>query len=159
MRHRSAERISPVTLADPVWRYLVLFQSWNQLISWGALMGATMSVVALLIWLVGDVRLIPTTLMWGLFGATWSLVLATKAQFSIRGAVISEKEEIEQMLNDCMYAEQKPMGQEKRFRQKLPTWLRWQDSDVTIVMRGGALVCTGPQLVIRRIRRALLSSC
>lgn len=156
---KPAERISPVTLPDPAWRYLLLFQSWNQLVSWSVCMGATLSVVALLIWLAGDVRLIPVTLAWGLFGGTWSLMFATKAQFSIRGVVTSEKAEIERMLNDCMYAEQKPRGQEKRFGQKLPTWLRWGDSDVTIVVRGGALVCTGPQLVIRRIRRTLLSSC
>ncbi|WEF35361.1 hypothetical protein [Pseudoduganella chitinolytica] len=122
-------------------------------------MGAALSAVAMVIWLVGDPRLIPETLAWGAFGGAWSLLFATKAQFSIRGAVGSEKAEIEKVLKDCLYTEQERVGQEKRFGQKLPAWLRWGDSDVTIVVRSGALVCTGPQLVIRRMRKVLLSSC
>lgn len=158
MKHTTSDRISQVTLPDPAWRYLVLFQSWNQVISWGGLMGATLSMVALCIWLVGDSRLIPETIAWGLSGGGWSLIFASKAQFSIRGVVTSENAELERILHECLYIEQKPRGQEKRFGQKLPSWLRWCDSDVTIVVRRGALVCTGPQLVIRRMRRKLLSS-
>lgn len=158
MKRTTSDRISHVTLPDPAWRYLVLFQSWSQVISWGGLMGATLGMVALCILLVGDFQLIPETIAWGLFGGSWSLIFATKAQFSIRGVVTSEKAEIERILYDCLYVEQKPRGQEKRFSLTLPTWLRWCDSEVTIVLRNGALVCTGPQLIIRRIRRKLVSS-
>lgn len=159
MNDTAAGRISPVTLPDPGWRYLILFQSWSQFVSWGGLMGVTLSLVALVIGLVGDARLIPETIAWGAFGGAWSLLFATKAQFSIRGAVPSEKTEIEKILTDCLYIEQQPVGQEKRFGQNQPSWLRWGDSDVTIVVRNGALVCTGPQLVIRRMRSMLLRSC
>lgn len=159
MNDTAAGRISPVTLPDPAWRYLILFQSWNQFVSWSGLMGVTLSLVALVIGLVGDSRLIQETIAWGAFGGAWSLLFATRAQFSIRGAVASEKAKIDKVLKDCLYTEQKPVGQEKRFGQKLPAWLRWSDSDVTIVVRNGALVCTGPQLVIRRMRRTLLRSC
>ncbi|WP_147952382.1 hypothetical protein [Massilia sp. YMA4] len=159
MKSAASQRISRVVLPDPVWRYLILFQSWSQLFSWAGVMGASLSLVALVIWLLGDPRLIPETIACGLLGGTWSLLFATKAQFSIRGPATSEKAEIERILTDCLYIEQKPVGQEKRFGQKLPALLRWGDSDVTIVVRSGALVCTGPQLVIRRLRSMLVRSC
>lgn len=159
MKAATSERISRVSLPDPAWRYLILFQSWNQLASWGGAMAATLSIVALVIWLIGDLRLIPETIAWGLLGGAWSLLFATKAQFSVRGAITSEEAEIERILSDFLYIQRKSMGGEKRFGQNLPTWLRWCDSDVIIVVHSGELVCTGPQLVIRRMRRTLLSSC
>ncbi|WP_181259360.1 hypothetical protein [Pseudoduganella armeniaca] len=150
-------RISRVTLPDPTWRYVVLFQSWRQFISWGGWMGGTLSVVAVLVWLVGDIRLIPQISASGLLGGAWSLLFATRAQLAVRGVVRSEEAEVERVLHDCGYVEQTAVDQEKRFVQKLPAWLRWGESDVTIAVRGESLVCTGPQLVIRRMRRALRS--
>jgi hypothetical protein len=159
MTCHASDRISSITLPDPAWRYLILFQSWRQFLSWTSLIGATMSIVAALIWLVGDVRLMSTTITAGVLGATWSLVFATKAQFSIRGAAGSETANLERIIKECWYFEHASTGQEKRFGQKLPNWLRWSESNVTIVQRGDMTVYTGPQLVIRKLRKTLLASC
>lgn len=158
MQRDAGTAVSKITLPDPYWRYLILFQSWPQFLSCTLGLAGLFSAVATLIWLFGDVRLIPVTLTGGLLGCTPSLLATGKAQFSIKAAALPEQAAAARVLEEWNYVEKNGAGQDKRFRQNLPSWLRWNESDVTIGARDGAIVYTGPQLAIRVMRKAALSA-
>jgi hypothetical protein len=149
-------RVSHIVLPDPFWRYFILFQSWEQFFSWLVATGSVIAVGAVVIWQFGDPQLIPQCAAAAFFGGAWSLIFASKAQFSIRAPTASEKVECERILKECLYVELGSTMNEKRFVQNMPRLLRWSDSDVSIVDRGGVVIFTGPQTVIRRMRRLML---
>lgn len=156
MKRNASDRISSVVLPDPVWRYLILFQSWNQFFSCAALLAIVAVITAFLLWLAGDVHMFTDLMGAALFGGVWAVVAATKAQFSIRSPTTSEKARFETMLDEWRYVMRSSSTHEKRFGQNLPRFLRWSDSDVTIVERDGKVICTGPQMLIRKMRKLVL---
>lgn len=156
MNRNASDRISAIIHPDPAWRYFILFQSWPQFISYAAIMAIVVAVASFLMWLAGDAHLIPECVGWGSFGGLWSVLAASKVQFSIRAPTTSEKATCEKMLDEWKYVKRSSTAHEKRFGQNLPRFLRWSDSDVTIVERDGVVVCTGPQMLIRRMRKLVL---
>ncbi|QGZ42084.1 hypothetical protein IP92_04464 [Pseudoduganella flava] len=158
MHSDSTNRVSQITLPDPYWRYLILFQSWTQLLSWAVAMAGVIGTVWLLIWLFGDHRLILGTLPAALVGGTPSLLFVGKARFSVSATALPEQAAAAAVLDEWNYVAVRGAGQDKQFRQKLPSWLRWTESEVTIGKRDGVIVYTGPRLLIRFMRKAALSA-
>ena len=138
------------------WRYLILFQSLPQAISWCLIVLACMVFILNVISSSGRGD-VPTLgiMVGGVAGASFSLMSVFRSQFTVRKGGDRALTEIESRLMGISYVEQDRILDKLIYRQNLPRLLRWDEGNVEIVVNGKDVVVSGPYISLRKIHSQL----
>lgn len=153
-----ASNISRLTFPQPAWRYLLLFQSWNQLQSWGcSVVAALVLISSLLTFLEPRFLTFEGMLVGAVLGSLCSVIMVLPTEFVVRprsdhlfATLKSEVEALGHVLLDSR-------TDAAVYRQKMPRYWRWDEGNVTIERVGKGLVVRGPLVIVLKVRRSLVS--
>lgn len=148
--------VSSVTFPKPAWRYLLLFQSWSQLQSWGFFVIAAVVMVNGLLGLF-DIGDLPVTaiLVGAALGALGSVIAVLPTEFLVRWSSNHPFRSLTSELEGLGYVLQAAQADTVVYRQNLPRLLRWDEGNVVIERAGDRLIVKGPLVIVKKIRHAL----
>ncbi|NHZ93557.1 hypothetical protein F2P45_31825 [Massilia sp. CCM 8733] len=150
--------ISALTYPHPLWRYLLLFQSWSQLGSWLLIvLASTLPMHALLMGQKGAPPL--AALLCGTsLGSLVSVCMVLPVRFSVASAGAASMRSLLDTLARLGSVQDRRSGASAVYLQKLPRVLRWNEGAVRIAQHRGAIVVSGPRSIVGRMRKAVLKS-
>lgn len=148
--------ISVISYPKPVWRYLLLFQSWAQFSSWIVIASLTTLLMHNVLGTLDD-RAIP---FMGLFigtmlGSLVSVFLALPAQCCVRPESGKVMRALTESLEKMQYVEVRHDDGMTIYRQNLPRILRWDESNIIIHRSGDLITISGAWFIVARLRKAL----
>lgn len=149
--------VSSVTFLKPAWRYLLLFQSWSQLQSWGFCVLAMLVLIHLFFGL-SDTHELPmlTVAMGAVLGSLSSVVMVLPATFVISACPERVVHSLTSELEVLGYVLQGSQAGTLVYRQKLPRLLRWDEGNVTIARAGDRIIVTGPLMILKKAQHFLV---
>lgn len=148
------DNISKIYFPLARWRYLVLFQSGSQAISWIVTLLGSMVLVS---YLFSDSKApLDGLLLGAAIGSSFSLMAVLPAKFTVQDDGLAVLGEIEICLLKINYIEEQRRGKKVIYRQNLPRLLRWDEGNVQIISEGNILVVMGAYMAVRKVRSSLL---
>lgn len=154
-----ASLVSKLVFPRPIWRYLLLFQSWAQMQSWGfyvtILLALMSSIFAFL-----KPRFLPVegVLIGTVLGSLVSLIMVLPAEFVVRSRSSRVFSSLTRQLEGLGYVLQDSRMDAVVYRQKLPRYLRWDEGNVTIKLSGDRYVVKGAMSIVIKVRHSLISN-
>lgn len=149
--------ISEISFPLKFWRYFILFQSANQMISWVIALIFSMVIIIYLSSLDPNSKAPLSALLWGGgIGSTFSLMAVFPVRFSVRDDGLHVLGEIEVRLLKINYVEESHMGDEIIYRQNLPRFLRWDEGNLKIKKEKNIFIVSGAYVGIRKLRKSLM---
>ncbi|MES2016237.1 MAG: hypothetical protein V4484_07045 [Pseudomonadota bacterium] len=160
MSHPKNSAFSVSAIAYPLakWRYFLLFQSWSQLQSYLViLLCCTLAIQGLAY--ASKARIMPIGLLLAgmAVGGLAAVMAALRAQFTVTPASEDAVRRLVTEVECARYVEQGAQGNAIIYRQNLPRWLRWNESNIAVARDGDRLVVSGPVAALKRIRAHLLA--
>lgn len=155
-REKISARISPISYPHPLWRYVLIFQSWSQLGSW--LIIVLLSTL-LMYGFVGGLKEPPPVegLLFGVaLGSLISVFMVVPAQFKITANCMDSIGDLFGVLKGLHYVESHRTPDAVVYRQKLPRFLRWREGEMVIRRNAECIVINGPRAVLGRVRAELI---
>lgn len=151
--------VSEIALPSPVWRYLLLFQTWSQFQSWCVIVAVATLFIQGLVFITNTAPL-PTMgiLVGAALGSLVSVFLVFPARFVVSPITEEVLGHITTSIEEVRYIQQSSEGDVAVFRQDLPRWLRWNEGDIAIVRENNEIVISGPLAILRNIRRSILNA-
>lgn len=148
------DNISKIYFPLKRWRYLVLFQSRSQAISWIVTLLFSMVLIS---YLFSDPDVPLDGLIVGaVIGASFSLMAVLPAKFTIQDDGLAVLGKIEICLLKMNYIEEQRFSKKVIYRQNLPRLLRWNEGNVKIISEGNILIVIGAYIAVRKVRSSLL---
>lgn len=151
----AAPSVSDVTFPHPAWRYLLLFQSWQQLRSWGLRVLVALVLVNYLL-TFANAGLRHAVLAGAVLGSLPSVVMALPTRFVVSACPDRVVRTLASELEALGYVSQGSRAGVALYRQNLPRLLRWDERNVRIERAGDRLIVTGPFMILKKARRFLL---
>jgi cadmium resistance protein CadD (predicted permease) len=153
----NAPGVSSVTFPKPAWRYLLLFQSWSQLQSWGVCVLAMLVLIHLFFGL-SDTHELPmqTVAMGAVLGSLASVVMVLPSTFVVSACPERVVHALTSELEVLGYVLQGSQAGTLVYRQKLPRLLRWDEGNVTIARAGDRIIVTGPLMILKKAQHFLV---
>jgi hypothetical protein len=149
--------VSSMTFPKPVWRYLLLFQSWSQFQSWGCCVLAMTVLMYFLFGLSAASALpIQAAALGAVLGSLASVVMVLPTTFVVRACPERVVHSLTSELEAQGYVLLVSRADTVIFRQKLPRLLRWDEGNVTIERVGDRVVVTGPLVILKKARHFLV---
>lgn len=151
--------ISCLRFPEPIWRYLLLFQSWGQLQSWTVLILAMALVVNGVIILTESQTLpLEGTVIGAALGSLCSLFMVLPTEFELKHCSIQLFESVESELESLGYARRDRKSDLVIYQQNLPKLLRWEEGNVLIKRADTNVIVSGAFIIVWKIRRSLLTA-
>jgi hypothetical protein len=147
-------KTTPVRFAEPCWRRLFFFRSFQQM--------AWMGIIVLLLVLVAKVMHLPPSgaalvLICGVSGTVPSFIVSLPAKFAVEGDADAALRIIYQRLADMRFTLAGKADNEHNFIYHGSKWLRWRATHhVSLHKAVNKMAVTGSYEVLRSLRRALL---
>lgn len=159
MQHKMAaiKNVSQIIYPEPVWKYVLLFQSWSQLISW---LFVVMLTSFIMLHLFTDLNELASTLELVIgvaFGSLGSILLVLPARFQVSTRSTIAVKSVIQALANVHYVESHKTSHGVYYRQALPKFLRWREGQVIVRQDSDCIVIDGPRVVLGRVRAELMS--
>ncbi|MFG6428695.1 hypothetical protein [Roseateles sp. LYH14W] len=137
----------------PLSRRVILFQSLHQLLSWALIVVATFLLVQMFFEFAGGPEVPALVLLLAIAcGALQSLVFALPGAMTVSSIADSR---IQMGIEGCGYVLWQEDASAAVYRQKLPAWLRWDESNVIVKKSGADISIQGPYYLLKRIGRQL----
>lgn len=150
--------ISPLRFPHPVWRYLVLFQSWTQFQAWATLILVMVLILNGLI-IVTESQLLPLegVLIGAVLGSLFSVFMVLPTEFKLSCCSTKLFVTVENELEALGYIQFDSKADLVVYRQNLPKFLRWTEGNVSIERTETDATVKGAFIIVWRIRRSLLA--
>lgn len=147
-------KVSTLRYPVPLWRYLLLFQSWTQLQSWLMLVLTTILLIVFVINLLKPSS-VPDAAM--LVGATLGSLCSVVMVFPVEFDVFSSSEQtmalLERQVTYMGYVRLSCDANTTLYRQKLPRLLRWDEGNIKIYKQETKVTVRGGWVALKNIRR------
>lgn len=145
---------SRVTFPKSPWRYILLFQSWGQLLSWGVLVISTNVIINLALVLSKTELLPPEGVLIGtVLGSLFSVVMVLPAKLFFNFYSGHVLQSVTMELTELAYIMVESDDHRLVYRQNLHRLLRWNEGDVIIEYGDDCLVVKGPFIIIKKIQK------
>ncbi|UUZ47621.1 hypothetical protein LP420_31300 [Massilia sp. B-10] len=149
--------VSAVKYHRPLWRYVILFQSWSQFRSWlGMFALACLTVCAFLLIMGQPVKSFEVIRISVAIGSLVAVVMTLPAQFTVRTSEATPFRAIVNELKNMHYHEQLHSENNVVYHQELPRLMRWNEGDVLIQSEANVATITGPTFILTILRDRLL---
>lgn len=147
--------VSPLQFPRPVWRYVLLFQSWTQFQAWAVLVLAMLVVVNGVLMLAG-LRLLPLeAIIAAVFGSLPSVFMVLPAEFTLRPCSHRLSAAVKNELDVLGYRSRTDKDGGLIYEQNLPKWLRWAEGNVEVERTETAIVVRGAVFIVWKVQRSL----
>ncbi|SHG51092.1 hypothetical protein SAMN05428948_0794 [Massilia sp. CF038] len=157
MQIQSRLIVSPIKYHRPVWRYALLFQSWSQFESWLITYALACITVFGFLGISGQpIKAVNLVLVAVATGTLVSVALALPVQFTVEAQQSNTINVLENQLQNMHYRELARYDSTIFYQQKLPRFLRWDESAVSIQRDGNQTIITGPQFILTILRSNLV---
>lgn len=151
----SGSIVSPLQFPRPVWRYLLLFQSWTQFQAWAVLVLAMLVVVNGLLVLAGLRLLPPEAVIAAVFGSLPSVFMVLPAEFALQPCSHQLSAAVKSELDALGYRPRADKGRGVIFEQYLPKCLRWAEGNVTVERTDATITIRGALFIVWKVQRSL----
>ncbi|HEX8613455.1 MAG TPA: hypothetical protein VF800_19415 [Telluria sp.] len=151
------ENISGISYPKPIWRYMLLFQSWSQLSSWLVIV---LSTTLIMYGFFAEFKEVAT--LWKLFfgvslGSLVSVLMVLPAQVKVSSNSTGAVKSVVLVLEQLHYVESHRTADTVFYRQKLPRFLRWAEGAMVVQRNPESIVIDGPRAVLGRVRAELMA--
>jgi len=145
--------VSKLEFPLPLWRYLLLFQSWRQVRSWIIIVVATAFVVCGILKYI-DVSFFPLkgALLGTIFGSLISVVMVVPVEFSILRRTRKVSESLTNMLDNLGYVVASQTREAVVYEQNLPRCFRWDEGSVFVESSKDKIVVKGAWFILANLR-------
>jgi hypothetical protein len=148
--------VSKLEFPLPLWRYLLLFQSWRQLQSWIIIVVGTVLLIYGAIKSIGALLLpIEGVLVGMTFGSIFAVVMVIPAEFYVVRRTERLTGLLANQLNQVGYVQASQTAKVIIYKQNLPRFLRWDEGDVSIEECGDKVVVKGALFILANLRRSM----
>lgn len=148
---------SVIRLQRPLWRQLLLFQSFNQFVSYALWCGVILLAADAFAWLIRSEC--PSCVLTGTFiGTIPALIMALQAQwtFSFKGRPGEIIQAFDLIFSKARREEKiEAEGYSIRYRSTLPRALRWDEMDYFIYIEGSVGIAKGQWYMLWYVKRKL----
>ena len=145
--------VSKLSFPLPLWRYILIFQSWQQLRSWTFIVsGIVLSFCLFFEFLALKSMPIDVVLFGVIFGSIFSVIMVAPVEFRLKRKTDRLVCALVDQLYDIGYIQESQAEGTKIFRQKLPSWLRWNEGKVTIANNNNEILVKGGVFVLSKLR-------
>lgn len=155
---KTTDNISGISYPKPVWRYILLFQSWSQLGSWLVIVLSTTLIMCGLFLELKEVATIWELFLGVALGSLVSVFMVLPAQVKVSSNSAAVDQGVAQALEHMHYVESHRTVDTVFYRQKLPRFLRWREGAMVVRKYPESLVIDGPRAVLGRVRAELMSA-
>ncbi|MFN3791259.1 hypothetical protein [Massilia sp.] len=148
--------ISKTYFPLPLWRYILIFQSWQQLLSWMVIVSATAFSVYFLLNIL-DPRSVPieAILLGVAFGSMFSVIMVIPVEIHFKGKTNRLTYILVEKLYSVGYIQDSQAGEITTFKQKFSSRLKWTEGNVVIKKLDHEIVVTGGWFILGNLRRAI----
>lgn len=151
--------VSDLIFPLPLWRYILIFQSWQQLRSWTIIVsGSALSFYFLVNFLSFKSLPIEVVLLGVTFGSIFSVIMVAPVEFRFTRKTDRLLCNLVDELYDIGYIQESQIERTKIFRQKLPSWLRWNEGNVVIERYNDEILVKGGVFILTKLRNFVKKS-
>lgn len=153
---KNTDSISKTYFPLPFWRYLLIFQSWQQFRSWITIVsGTALSVYFLLN--IFDPKSVPmeAILLGVALGSMFSVIMVIPVEIHFKGKPERLSYILIEKLYNIGYTQDSQAGKTTTFKQKFSSWLRWNEGNVVVKKFDHEIVVTGGWFILGNLRRAI----
>lgn len=145
---------SAIRYPRPLWRYLLLFQSWGQLQSWLIAMSLTMLVIteAMVQWGPSQMPLVDIV-VGGVLGSLASVAMVVPAEFDVFSNPDQAAKFFKRQIERMAYVQLSSELAVTSYRSKLPRCLRWNEGNITVHQHENKVTVSGGVMMLRMLRR------
>lgn len=142
----------------PLWRYFLIFQSWQQLRSWTVIVsGSALSVYFLINFF--DPKSVPfeAIFLGVVFGSMFSVIMVIPVEIHFEGKTDRLSYVLVEKLYNVGYTQESQTGKITTFKQKFSSWLRWSEGNIVIKKLDDRIIVIGGWFILNTLRRAVKS--
>lgn len=148
--------VSELKFPLPFWRYILIFQSWQQLRSWIIIVsGTTLSIYFIMNSLTLTSLPIDVVLLGVSFGSIFSVIMVIPVEFHFKASTNRLVRTLVETLYDVGYIQESETEKTKFYRQKLPQWLRWREGNIEIERKNDEVSVKGGIFILCKLRQRI----
>lgn len=149
--------ISAIRYTNPLWKRLLLFQSWNQLFKYSTIVVGVLILALVFIYLlVKDLRAVYICAVCGFAGSLAVISLLQRSYFSIRGAPLSTTIDLlDVRLTKFRFVLESQTSNGVRIYKTLASkrWVDFTETEITLIEKNGSIKISGPYLFVKQLRK------
>lgn len=161
MDNTASIEISAIYHVNPLWKRLLLFQSWNQLFMYSTVVvGILILAVVFIYHLTKDLRAVYVSSVCGLAGSLAFINLLQRSSFSIRGAYLSDAINLlDARLSKLRFVLESHTSNGVRIYKSLASkqWIDFKENEITLSENNGSIEISGPYLFVKQLRKTALT--